>query len=98
MVVPPVRLADLVERQKGRSEVANAGEHTVQLGLVGGPQREGGGGVAVVGQDMSAEPLRPVIIQVSGELDLVAEGFPGGPVARLEAWGRGHGDAPQAEM
>ena len=57
------------------------GEQAVQLGLVGDLDGEGGGGVVVANEAVTAEPVRPVVVEVAGEPDLVGGGrvpAPGG--------------------
>lgn len=44
------------------ADVAEAGEHTVELRLVGGRDGEGGDPVGVVGHVELAEPARPVVV------------------------------------
>ena len=70
------------------ADVAQAGEHAVELRLVGDRDGDGRGAVVVAGQVELAEPGRPVVVEVAVDADRVRRG--GGVHESAPAgWGRG---------
>jgi len=55
------------EGDEGDAEVADLGEQTVQLRLVGHGTAKCGGAVVLSVEDDAAEPGRPVLVEVSAD-------------------------------
>ena len=58
-------------REQWRAQVAEAGKHPVQLGLVGDRAAQGRGPVAAVGKGQPAEQGGPVAVEVAADRELV---------------------------
>src|SRR3982751_2293516 len=56
------------------ADVAQAGEYTVELRLVGDRDGKGGGAVVVAGQVERIQPGRPVVVEVAVDVDRVRRG------------------------
>ena len=69
-----VAVADGREGDEGGAEVADLGEQAVQLGLVGHGTAKRGGAVVLADEGETAEPGRPVLIEVSVDTELIAQG------------------------
>src|SRR5829696_3995240 len=62
---------DGLDRDQGGAEVAHLGEQAVQLGLVGHSAAQGGAAVVFADESQSAEPGRPVLVEVPVDPEFV---------------------------
>lgn len=69
--LPSTRGLDRLDRDQGGAEVTHLGEQAVQLGLVGHCATQGGGAVVFADEGQSAEPGRPVLVEVSLDPEFV---------------------------
>jgi hypothetical protein len=69
-----VRGVDGRDRDEGGAEVAHLGEQAVQVGLVGHCAAQGGGAVVLREDGQTAEPGRPVLVEMSGYPEFVVGG------------------------